>query len=132
MNSLEDEIRKQEQEGFDIDAITEADLDEPPRLPALYSLAALIRRPELLPPGYVVEPLGSHEYKLAMPGMRAPLRITTSAAFFEEHPGSAELWSPGSPLFPAVEEAGADRGNSHGPLPPLSSVLAPRGPSGSP
>ena len=41
-----------------------------------------------------------------MPGMAAPLRVTPSPSFFEDHPGSAELWSPGSPLFPAPDGLG--------------------------
>ena len=40
--------------------------------------------------------------------MREPLRATTSPTSFEDHPGSAELWSPRSPLFPAPEDAGAE------------------------
>lgn len=110
VRDLEERIRKQEEEGFDLDAVTEADLDEPPRPPALYDLPALdrlIRRPDLLPAGCSVEQLGPGEYKLSMPGMRQGLRVTTSASFFEDHPGSAELWSPGSPLFPSPEDGGA-------------------------
>jgi hypothetical protein len=33
--------------------------------------------------------------------MKEPLRVTTSRERFEENPGTYELWSPGSPLFPA-------------------------------
>ncbi len=108
VTELEARIRRQEEEGFDLDALTEADLQEPPRRPALYdldALDALIRRPELLPPGYRAEPLGVREYRVALPGMREPLRVTTSPEFFEDHPGSAELWSPGSPLFPVPDES---------------------------
>ncbi len=108
VSDLEERIRRQEQEGFDLDAITEADLREAPRAPALYDLDALdelIRRPELLPPGFEVKPLGHREYSVLQPGMNAPLRVTTRADFFEDHPGSAELWSPGSPLFPSSSTA---------------------------
>ena len=127
VSDLDAQIRRQEQEGFDLDAITEADLDDPPRPEALYDLNALdelIRRPELLPPGYVVDSLGDREYTVSMPGMSRPLRVTTLARFFEDHPGSAELWSPGSSLFPSVDVSdpavGADSSllallaNSHG------------------
>ena len=43
------------------------------------------------------------EYEYAMPGIREPLRVTTSRELFEDHPATYELWSPGSPLFPMGE-----------------------------
>ena len=30
--------------------------------------------------------------------------MTTDPAFFDEHPESVELWSPGSPVFPVPDE----------------------------
>lgn len=129
VSDLDEQIRKQEQEGFDLDAITEADLDEPPRAAALYdldALDALIRRPELLPPGYAVEPLGNREYTLSMPGLSRSLRVTTLVSFFEDHPGSAELWSPGSPLFPPANPMAADSGPPDDRIQPLSMLLEPR------
>jgi hypothetical protein len=107
VSDLEARIRDQEERGFDLDAVIDANLDEPERPSVLYDLDALdelIRRPELLPPGYEARALGVREYQFSMPGMPAPLRVTTSAEFFEDHPGSAELWSPGSPLFPRLDE----------------------------
>lgn len=104
--SLGDEVRQVEEQGFDLDAITEADLDEPPRLEPFYDLDALdrvLRRPELLPPGVVAEPLGAREYKFTAPGMRQPLRVTTDPEYFDQHASSVELWSPGSPLFPVTD-----------------------------
>jgi hypothetical protein len=35
--------------------------------------------------------------------MAAPVRVTTDPDYFEQHPDSTELWSPGSPLFPTPE-----------------------------
>jgi len=63
----------------------------------------LIQRVDLRPPGLEVERLQSKEYKFSMPGMREVLRVTTAPDYFEQHPDSTELWSPGSPLFPIVE-----------------------------
>ncbi len=37
------------------------------------------------------------------PGMPAPVRVTTDPDYYEQHPDSIELWSPGSPLFPMPE-----------------------------
>jgi hypothetical protein len=93
---------------FDLDEIVASDLEVPVRPPAPYDLSALdqlLQHGELLPPGLNVKPMGRGEYEFSMPGMSEPMRITTNAAYFEEHPGSTELWSPGSPLFPVVDAA---------------------------
>lgn len=50
-----------------------------------------------------------------MPGMNQSLRVTTDRDYYEQHPGSTELWSPGSPLFPIIENTL--------PLPPLTPEL---------
>jgi hypothetical protein len=39
--------------------------------------------------------------------MTERVRVTTDAAFFEQHAESVELWSPGSPLFPEPEAVAA-------------------------
>jgi SNF2 family DNA or RNA helicase len=116
--NIGEQVREVEQQGFDLDAITEADLDEPVR-PAPYvdleALDLLIRRPELLPPGVSVDSLATREYKYSAPGMKEPLRVTTDPEYFDQHATSVELWSPGSPIFPAPDEvnsvgtAGAER-----------------------
>lgn len=105
--NIGEQVREVEQQGFDLDAITEADLDEPVR-PAPYvdldALDILIRRPELLPPGVSVASMAPREYKYSAPGMKEPLRVTTDPEYFEQNATSVELWSPGSPLFPTPEE----------------------------
>jgi len=74
---------------FDLDAITEAELDEPVR-PAPYvdldALDLLIRRPELLPPGVNVDSMALREYKYSAPGMKEPLRVTTDPEYFDSTP----------------------------------------------
>ena len=107
------QVNEVEQQGFDLDAVTEADLDEhvrPTPYVDLDALDLLIRRPELLPPGVSVDPMGPREYKYSAPGMREPLRVTTDADYFDQHATSVELWSPGSPLFPAPEETLSQEG----------------------
>lgn len=106
VQQLEGEIKERQADAFDLDEIALAELDLPPRPPAPYDLAALdalLRRPELLPPAVEVKRIAAHEYELTMPGMKEPLRVTTSRERFEENPGTYELWSPGSPLFPASD-----------------------------
>jgi SNF2 family DNA or RNA helicase len=106
VQQLETEIRDHEADAFDLDEIARADLDLPPRPTPPYDLAALdalLRRHELLPSSVEVKWLAKSEYELTMPGMKEPLRITTSKERFEDNPGTYELWSPGSPLFPAPD-----------------------------
>ena len=107
VSELDNSILQAQADGFDLDAITDADLEESPRPEPLYDLKILnqlLQNPALLPPGIDVELMQEGEYKFSMPGMRETLRVTTKADYFEQHPGSTELWSPGSPLFPVVED----------------------------
>jgi SNF2 family DNA or RNA helicase len=107
VSRIEGEIAEKERVGFDLDAITEADLEEPVRPEPLYSLDeldALVRRKDLLPPGVEVRHLALGEYEFSAPGMGEPIRVTTRRDFYEEHAGSVELWSPGSLVFPAPDD----------------------------
>ncbi|MCC6497549.1 MAG: helicase, partial [Propionibacteriaceae bacterium] len=112
VSRLEGDIRTAEDAGFDLDAITEGDLIEPERPAAPYGLHELdliLHRPDILPPGIEVKPLGPKEYAYRAPGMAKPVRVTTDPDYFDDQPGSLELWSPGSPLFPdAGELAGGE------------------------
>lgn len=106
VSELDSSILQAQTDSFDLDAITDADLEEPPRPEPLYDLETLdqlLQNPALLPPGIDVELMQYGEYKFSMPGMRETLRVTTKADYFDQHPGSTELWSPGSPLFPIVD-----------------------------
>ena len=101
------QVNEVEQQGFDLDAITDTDLDEAARPEPYVDLDALdllIRRPELLPPGVSVDAMGPREYRYSAPGMKEPLRVTTDPEYFDQHATSVELWSPGSPLFPTPDE----------------------------
>jgi hypothetical protein len=105
---IESEVDAQANTGFDLDEVTAADLEEPPRPTPAYGLNELgqvLQRPELLPPGAEVSPLGKKDFKYLAPGMRVPIRVTTDPTFYDQHPDSTELWSPGSPVFPTPEEA---------------------------
>ncbi|MDZ3835937.1 MAG: SNF2-related protein [Rhodospirillales bacterium] len=109
VNEIEAEAAHAEAEGFDLDAIVPADLEEPVRPAALYDLAfldGLLARPDLLPPGVEAKPLqGSpRQFSYTAPGLGTPVRVTTDPEVFDEHPESVELWSPGSPLFPQTED----------------------------
>ena len=112
VTDIESGLTAAEQAGFDLDEVTAEELDEPPRPPAAYGLAelgALLGRPELLPPGVVSKVLGSRDWSWLAPGMAGPVRVTTDPDYFEQHPDSTELWSPGSPVFPAPDAvAGPD------------------------
>lgn len=107
ISQLDSSIVQVQADGFDLDEITEADLELPLLPEPLYDLKTLdqlLQNPTLLPPGVKVEPMQDGEYKFSMPGMRETLRVTTKADYFDQHPSSTELWSPGSPLFPIVDQ----------------------------
>ena len=106
VEEVERRAREAEAGGFDIDAVTGGDLALPDRAPApvgLDDLDRVIAAPDLMPPGWDVQPLAPREYGLIGPGMAERVRVTTDPAFFEENADSVELWSPGSPLFAPPE-----------------------------
>ena len=107
VSDIDAEVRQAEEGGFDLDEVAAADLGVPPRTPAPFTLADLdhlVQTSDLLPPGVEVKPLiPGKEYQLSLPGMKTPIRVTTDPAYFDAHPESTELWSPGSPLFPEPE-----------------------------
>lgn len=92
--------------GFDIDDFASSEFD-PATIPdppyTLRDLEVVLTREDLLEPGAEVRKLaGGMNYGFRMPGMKQELRVTTDAEFFDLHSESVELWSPGSPLFPAA------------------------------
>ena len=89
-------------DGFDIDAVLSDDLTIPERPPSpitMDDLDRVIASPDLMPQGTEIQQLGHREYGLLAPGMTEPVRATTDPAYYEEHPESVELWTPGNPLF---------------------------------
>jgi superfamily II DNA or RNA helicase len=105
---LEQQAEQAKKEGFDLDAMLDGDLQEPPR-PApkltLPDLDMILQRADSLPPGIAIKKLGDKDYSYQAPGMAEPIRITTRPDYFDEHSDSLELWSPGSPAFPIPETA---------------------------
>jgi superfamily II DNA or RNA helicase len=105
---IQSEVDAHADAGFDLDEVTAADLDEPPRPAPAYGLAELggvLQRPDLLPPGVEVGAVGKKDFSYLAPGMSAPVRVTTDPGFYDRHADSLELWSPGSPIFPTPDEA---------------------------
>jgi hypothetical protein len=108
---LEQQTETEGQQGFDLDAMLDADLQEPPRPEPTLTLADLdlvLQRSDALPPGLVVKKLQSGEYAYQLPGMAQPVRVTTRADYYEEHGESVELWSAGSPCFPPLDRITED------------------------
>lgn len=110
-SSLQAEIEQQAEAakrgGFDIDAIVDADLEEPSRFETKLSLSdldRLLQRPDLLPPGCAIKQLQAGEFSYRAPGMSVAIRVTTRPDYFDAHSESVELWSPGSPQFPSPDE----------------------------
>lgn len=103
---LEQQAEQAKREGFDLDAMLDGDLQEPPRpIPTLtlHDLDMVLQRANSLPAALVVKKLQNGEYAYQAPGMTNPVRITTRPDYFDEHSDSLELWSPGSPSFPMPE-----------------------------
>ena len=102
VDAIQQQTQEAEGKGFDLDAVTEADLALP-ALPAspltMDDLDRVIGSGDLMPPGTDVQPLGHREYGLLAPGMAASVRVTTDPQYFEENADSVEFWAPGSPLF---------------------------------
>ncbi len=109
---LEQEAEQATREGFDLDAMLESDLQEPP-LPtpklSLRDLDMVLQHSDTLPVGLIVKKLQEGEYAYQAPGMANPVRITTRPGYFDEHSDSLELWSPGSPSFPIPEVAAVEQ-----------------------
>jgi len=113
INTKADEVQ---QIGFDIDEVTDADLEEPYRPDSaldMDDLDKVIRSQTALPAGISAGLMATKEYAYSAPGMAEKLRVTTDSAFYEEHSESLELWSPGSPLFPSGEGDTALPGDQH-------------------
>lgn len=103
--NLDNDIQASEQ-NLDLDVVTEDDLEEDLQIEPLYNLEILnnlLKRDDLLPYELEINQLQEHEYQISKPGMSYPLRITTNSEYYDEHSSSTELWSPGSPLFPIIE-----------------------------
>jgi hypothetical protein len=106
-----DADRVREGAGFDIDAVTAADLTEPRRpVPALTmdDLDRVAQQPLLLPPGLEMKPLDRRAYALMAPGLVRELRVSTDPAYYEANADTVELWSPGNPVFPVPETAASE------------------------
>ncbi len=89
--------------GIDIDEAADTTFaltDRPASSVTMDDLDRVIRRPELLPDGFTVQPLGPREYSLTVQGRETAIRITTDANYFERHADSVVLWSPGGGAFP--------------------------------
>jgi hypothetical protein len=116
-SDIEQEIDKAKESRFDLDEDTSIDFDAPPppRAPlTLGDLKLVLNEPALYPEQVESSKLGSHERRYRMQGLAGEVRVTTDPAYYEEHPDSVELWSPGGAVFPAVTE--------YGPVPAAKSI----------
>ena len=101
-------VDEQESEGFDIDAVSEADLGQPdfPE-PALLpgQMDEILKQEELLPSGFACRELEPKTYALSIPGEKNEARVTTSPAVFDQHFESHQLLLPDSPIFGRMVKA---------------------------
>ena len=99
-----------EEAAFDIDAVSEADL-QPPQFPAPpylpKDLDPVLHQEDMLPAGVECKELDPCTYAIRLPGSNGVARITTRPEIFDEHFESHQLFLPGSPIFDAVCARGA-------------------------
>ncbi len=87
----------------DLDAIRDVVNALQPSPLTLADLEAILRQPELLPPGCSARSIGAYDFAWTQPGLEKELRVTCNASYYEDNSDSCELWVPGSPLFPMEE-----------------------------
>jgi hypothetical protein len=87
----------------DLDAIRDVVNALQPSPLTLADFEAILRQPELLPPGCSARPIGAYDFAWSQPGLEKELRVTCNASYYEENSDSCELWVHGSPLFPMEE-----------------------------
>ncbi len=107
-SEIETDIARSKEMGFDIDGITESNLNMPDREPSIITMEDLnriITSENLMSDSIKIQQLGAHEYGFSVPGRNNPIRVTTDPRYFEEHTEDMEFWSPGNPLFIAPDYA---------------------------
>jgi superfamily II DNA or RNA helicase len=87
----------------DLDAIRDVVNALQPSPLTLADLEAILRQPELLPPGCSARSIGAYDFAWSQPGLEKEIRVTCNASYYEDNSDSCELWVPGSPLFPMEE-----------------------------
>lgn len=84
----------------DLDAIRDVVNSLQPSPLTLADLEAILRQPELLPPGCSARPTGTYGFAWTQPGLDKEMRVICNASYYKDNSDSCELWVPGSPLFP--------------------------------
>jgi SNF2 family DNA or RNA helicase len=101
-SNVEQFVNEAEAKSFDIDDVSDMDLDLP-RFPAPpmepSDMDRVLRDERLLPPGVECRELERSTYALRIPGQMEFARITTAPSIFDEHFESHQLLQPGAPLF---------------------------------
>lgn len=107
VNEIEIEAAHAREGGFDIDAVTDADVIEPARPPSpvtMDDLERVIASANLLPPGLEAVPMNPRGSAFRQPGLARQVRVSTDPAYYEQNADTVELWSPGNPTFPIPSE----------------------------
>ena len=85
VETIQQQAREAQRQGFDIDAVTQEDLAMPVRLVSpvtMDDLNRIISSSDLMPPGTDIQPMAPREYGLLAPGMTERLRVTTDPGVF--------------------------------------------------
>jgi hypothetical protein len=101
------EIDRAKEARFDLDEDTNIDFEAPPppRSPlTLEDLRVVLGDRSLHPDDVAASSLSAVEKRYEMAGLPGQVRVTTDRKYYEEHPDSVELWSPGGAVFPGPVE----------------------------
>ncbi len=115
LSHMQELVDDAETAAFDIDAVSEADLQppqfpDPPYLPK--DLDPILHSEIMLPAGVECRELEPYTYAVRLPGSNEEARVTTRPSIFDEHFESHQLFLPGSPLFDAVCARGVESSES--------------------
>lgn len=113
--SVESQVTSAENDGFDIDAVSDLDLrapDMPPSPLSLDDLDEIVRHKELIPADVECESLDDRSFKIRLPGMSESVRATTSSQIFDDQFESHQMLSFDGPVFRKLIELGTQHENA--------------------
>jgi len=94
-------------QGIDLGDFADDDLEMPVRPDPALTLAdlrAVLDRPAMLLPPAEAKALDGKDYRYLDGSLEQAIRVTVDRDFYEQHGDSVEFWTPGSPVFPDLEQ----------------------------
>jgi superfamily II DNA or RNA helicase len=94
-------------QGIDLGDFADEDLELPIRPEPALTLADLrsvLERPSMLPPPADATMLDGKDFTYLDGTLESAIRVTVDRDFYEQHGESVEFWTPGSPVFPDLDQ----------------------------